>query len=166
MQDSDRQERFHRFEQLCRERGLPVTVQRRYVLEALLDSDLHPSAEQLFQTVKKTVPRISLATVYRVLDLLVDMDLARKTCSPGSQCRYDAKVHRHHHLVCLSCDRMVDLEDPSLNDIPLPDRKETGFRLVDYSVQFRGTCPDCMQTQNGGKSGSSRFRRSDSGRRT
>ena len=95
------------------------------------------------------MPGISTATVYRVLEFLVELGAARKTCSPGSQCRYDAKVHRHHHLTCLHCDRMVDLEDASLNDLPIPDRNRTGFELVDYSIQFRGTCPDCLQKTGG-----------------
>lgn len=144
MQDNGRSDRIRLFERICRERSIPATVQRRAVLEALLDSEQHPTAEQLFHSVQQSVPGISLATVYRVLDLLVDIGMARRTCSPGSQCRYDGKVHRHHHLVCLHCERMVDLEDASLNDLPLPDRTRTGFDVVDYSIQFRGVCPECL----------------------
>jgi Fe2+ or Zn2+ uptake regulation protein len=143
MTNPPRHERFLLLEQRCRDRGLAATVQRRAVLDALLDSDRHPTPEQIFATVRRTVPGISRATVYRGLDLLVDLGLARRTSGPGSQCRYDGKVSRHHHLVCLTCDRMVDLEDPALDHIPLPDRRTTGFDLVDYSIQFRGSCPDC-----------------------
>ena len=149
-------ERVFELEQLCKERGVPFTPQRRVVFEALLESADHPTAERLYDRVCCKVPGISTATVYRVLEFLVEFGVARKTCSPGRQCRYDAKVHRHHHLICLYCDRMVDLEDTSLNHLPIPDRIDTGFELVDYSIQFRGTCPDCLhqretqlQEQNG-----------------
>ena len=148
MQEEARQERILKFEQLCRERGVPVTVQRRMILEELMDSAVHPTAEQIFQAVRRRAPAISQTTVYRVLELLVDMDLARKTCHPESVCRYDPHTHRHHHLVCLSCDRIVDLDDPELNAIPLPSRTRTGFELTDYSVQFRGWCPDCLRERD------------------
>jgi Fe2+ or Zn2+ uptake regulation protein len=145
---SEAQGRIRRFERLCQERGLPVTVQRRVVLEALLEAEDHPSADQVLVKVRQRVPGISQATVYRGLDLLVEMGLARKTCNPGRHCRYDANIHRHHHLVCDRCERMVDLEDPTLNDLPMPDRNLTGFHLVDYTIQFRGTCPDCLRAQH------------------
>jgi len=133
-----------RFEQICRERGIPVTVQRRVVLEELLESSTHPTADQIQRGVQRRIPGISQTTVYRVLELLVELDLARKTCSPGTACRYDGRTVRHHHLVCLSCDRIVDHDDPALNDLPFPDRGSTGFELREYSVQFLGTCPDCL----------------------
>ncbi len=141
--------RLRIFTQLCKERGIPVTVQRRAILEALLDSSEHPTVDDILTALRLRLPDLSHTTVYRVLELLIELGLARKTCSPGSQCRYDANIERHHHLVCLVCERMVDLEDASLNDIPIPDRRATGYELVDYSIQFRGTCPECLRKQKG-----------------
>jgi Fur family peroxide stress response transcriptional regulator len=133
-----------RFEELCRGRGIPVTVQRRVVLEELLGSTSHPTADQIQRGVQGRIPGISQTTVYRVLELLVDLGLARKTCSPGTSCRYDGRTVRHHHLVCLSCDRIVDHDDPALNALPLPHRDDTGYELTEYSIQFLGTCSDCL----------------------
>lgn len=144
MKATEKAARMLRFEELCRRRGIPLTVQRRAVLEELLGSRAHPTADRVLSGARKRVPGVSATTVYRVLELLVDMGLARKTCSPGNACRYDPHTHRHHHLVCLSCDRIIDLDEPSLNDLPLPARRRTGFELVDYSVQFRGTCARCL----------------------
>jgi Fur family peroxide stress response transcriptional regulator len=149
MQKPPRETRIRTFEALCRKRGVPVTVQRRMVLEELLASSDHPTAERIFRAVRKRAPGISQTTVYRVLELLVELGMARKTGHPESVCRYDPHVERHHHLICESCDRMVDLDDSELDTIPLPSRRRTGFELVDYSIQFRGTCPDCLQQSNG-----------------
>jgi Fur family peroxide stress response transcriptional regulator len=135
------------FEHRCRERGIPVTVQRRAVFEELLRSSAHPTAERIQRGVEARMPGISPTTVYRVLELLVDLGLARKTCSPGTSCRYDARMDRHHHLMCSSCERILDYDDPALNRLPLPDRGSTGFELEDYTIQFRGTCPECLGTR-------------------
>jgi len=139
-------EQVRKFEALCRERGIPVTVQRRVVYEELLGSTAHPTAEQIQRGVETRLPGISQTTVYRVLELLVDLDLARKTSSPGASCRYDGRTNRHHHLVCTSCDRIVDYDDPELNSLALPTRHRTGYSLEDYTIQFRGTCPECLRT--------------------
>jgi Fur family transcriptional regulator, peroxide stress response regulator len=155
MQNNPEPDRIHQFEALCHQRGIPVTVQRRLILEELLASSDHPTAERIFRAVQRRAPGLSQTTVYRVLELLVEMGLARKTCHPESVCRYDPHVHRHHHLICQTCDRMVDLDDSALNGIPLPSPERTGFELVDYSIQFRGTCPDCLRKRDepeGGRS--------------
>jgi hypothetical protein len=65
-------------------------------------------------------------------------------CHPGAATRYEVKTHRHHHLVCLNCEKMLDLEDPSLDGLPLPS-ESSGFQIGDYSIQFRGFCSDCAR---------------------
>lgn len=147
MQSPDRVDRVSDLQRRCRARGVPLTPQRRAVFEALLADPTHPAADRVYETVRRTIPGISPATVYRVLEFLVEVGVARKTCSPGSQCRYDARVTRHHHLVCLCCERMVDLSDPALDDLPIPDPRATGFAIEDYSVQFRGICPACSKAR-------------------
>jgi Fe2+ or Zn2+ uptake regulation protein len=147
VEDERLQDGILRFEKLCRARGIPVTVQRRVVLEELLGSSLHPTADQIHHGVQRRVPGISQTTVYRVLDLLVDLGVARRTCSPGTSCRYDGRTTRHHHLICMSCDRIIDYDDPALDALPLPDRGGTGYELTDYSIQFLGTCPDCLSAR-------------------
>jgi Fur family peroxide stress response transcriptional regulator len=145
MQKADRLARVSELQRRCRERGVPVTPQRRAVFEALLAATDHPTAEHLHAAVSRRLSGISPATVYRVLELLVDLGMARRVCGPGSRCRYDAKVHRHHHLVCFTCERMMDYEDAALNRLPVPDTKRTGFRVDDYSIHFRGICADCLR---------------------
>lgn len=134
-----------KLEAICRERGLPLTNQRRTVFEVLLQRTDHPTADQVYEAVHARIPQTSRRTVYRVLDTLVDLGLARRVHHPGATVRFDAKIHRHHHLVCLRCNRIVDFDSPMLDNVALPKGKPQGFEIADFSVQFMGICPDCRK---------------------
>lgn len=137
--------KMEELERLCRENGLPLTVQRRAVLEALMQRHDHPTADQIAEDVALRLPGVSRTTVYRVLDTLVRISLARKVCHPGAAARFEVESHRHHHLVCVECGRMIDLEDSRLDELPFPESGVHGFQLTDYSIQFRGTCAGCAR---------------------
>ena len=129
----------------CRNSDLPLTIQRRVILQALASRDDHPTADQILQQVRKRLPEVSRTTVYRVLDTLVELGLAVKICSPGKGARFDPKTHRHHHLVCVQCEKVTDFEAPKLNLLPLPDTRTRAFDILDYSIHFRGLCADCKR---------------------
>jgi Fur family peroxide stress response transcriptional regulator len=133
------------FEQICRRHGLPATIQRRIVFEALLRRDDHPTADQIFDDVKCRAAGISRTTVYRTLETLMRLGVARMVCSPGASARFDPNVEQHHHLVCLHCGKMTDLDDTRLNRLPLPNIRAMGFEIKDYTVHFRGACRDCQR---------------------
>jgi Fur family peroxide stress response transcriptional regulator len=137
----------------CRRHGVPFTVQRAVILEALAGRDDHPTADQLLETVRALLPGISRTTVYRVLDTLVRLGFAVKTCTPGSAVRFDARTERHHHLVCLECERVIDVHEPALDALDLSRARRAGFEISDYSVHFRGTCPDCRGQKTRGRAG-------------
>ena len=137
----------------CRRHGVPFTVQRAVILETLVGRDDHPTADQLLDAVRTPLPGISRTTVYRVLDTLVRLGLAVKTCTPGSAVRFDARTERHHHLVCLEGERVIDLHEPLLDALDLSRARRTGFEISDYSVHFRGTCPDCRAPKPRGRTG-------------
>jgi Fur family transcriptional regulator, peroxide stress response regulator len=138
-------DRLLEFESLCRARGMPLTVQRRKVLEAVLERDDHPTADQIAEVVRDRVPGISRTTVYRVLETLVEMDLIRRLHHPGAAARFDGKVSRHHHLICKQCHTVIDLEDANLDRLSLPDVGREGFTIDDFSVQFTGLCRACRR---------------------
>jgi Fur family peroxide stress response transcriptional regulator len=140
--------RMREFEELCRRQGTPVTVQRRVILEAVLASDDHPTADDIYDRICGRIPEISRTTVYRVLDTLVGLGMIGRAHHRGSAARFDAKIHRHHHLVCTSCRRVIDYETPELNELPLPE-PPSGFRVTDYSIQFIGLCPQCRAAAGG-----------------
>jgi Fur family transcriptional regulator, peroxide stress response regulator len=145
MSPTERQQRIDQFFAAHRENGLPVTMQRRAVFEALLDCRDHPTAEQVYQTVRSDLPQISRMTIHRILGTFVSLDLLAKTCHPGSSARFEPNLRRHHHLVCLDCGRIIDLEDARLNKIPWPDAARHGFKIADYHIHFRGRCARCRQ---------------------
>jgi Fe2+ or Zn2+ uptake regulation protein len=131
----------------CRHRGLPVTVQRRTVLERLAEHRGHPTVDELFEIVARDLPRISRTTVYRILEALVDMGLASKAMHPGAIVRYDVRTETHDHLFCECCGRLFDYADAALPRPELPPETENGFEVTSVSVLLRGVCADCRHTR-------------------
>jgi Fur family peroxide stress response transcriptional regulator len=142
-----RTERIELFRRLCRERGERCTVQRRVILETVLDLDNHPSADQIFAAVEPRLPGIARTTVYRALEHLVAMGVITKACHPGRVARYDPRLELHHHLVCLRCNEFIDFEHDGLNKLTIPDTSEWGFKVDDYRVQLRGICRSCREKE-------------------
>jgi Fur family peroxide stress response transcriptional regulator len=141
-----RQKRSRRLEQLCRDHGLSVTVQRRAIFEAMADRADHPTADQIHDEVKEHIPDVSRTTVYRVLETLVDIGAITKACSPGAATRFDPKTNRHHHLVCLRCEKLIDLDDKQLHHhVELPDVRSQSFEVTGLSIHFHGICAACRK---------------------
>jgi Fur family peroxide stress response transcriptional regulator len=135
------------FEAECRKRGLAVTVQRRTVFEALSARRDHPTADQVYDAVRDRIPGLSRTTVYRVLEALVEAGFVRKVHHAGGVARFDPVTHRHHHLVCEACGRLVDLDDAAVPALRLPEARGSGFRIKDYSVSFLGLCGACARAK-------------------
>jgi len=127
----------------CRTHRLPLTAQRLVIFETLAARADHPSADQIYELVRERLPSVSRATVYRVLDTLVRIGLAVKTCTPASSVRFDPRTQRHHHLVCVQCEQVMDIHVPTLDRLVLPQSEHPGFDIQDYSVHFRGRCAKC-----------------------
>lgn len=133
-----------RFEQRCRARGLARTTQRRVIYAFVAGRHDHPTADQVYEGVRARLPGVSRTTVYRVLETLVRAGLITKACHPGAAARYDPRTERHHHLVCVHCETMADVDDARLNDLPLPRVRRDEFEIADYCVHFRGVCAACQ----------------------
>ena len=141
----ERRDRLEQLETLCREAGIPCTIQRRALLETVVDRDDHPSANQVFEAVRARNPQISRATVHRNLETLSQMGVISKTCHTGGVSRYDARVDIHHHLICLRCNSIVDIDDENLSSLTIPDTSAFGFEVSDFRVQLRGICRNCRK---------------------
>ena len=135
--------RLREFEDVCRRRGLPLTIQRRTIVEEIAGRKDHPTAEQVFDAVQDRIPGVSRTTVYRVLNMLVRLGIINKIYDPGAAARFDPGTHPHHHFACLQCNRVIDLEDERLDAIALPDVAGQGFEITESHVYFRGTCASC-----------------------
>src|SRR5689334_17413991 len=99
-----------RFIEASRERKAPVTPQRLAIFRALLESAEHPDADAIHKRLKGAYPTLSLGTVYKTLEMLQSLGLARAVSSPGPTRRFDGNRHPHHHLVCTRCGKLVDVE--------------------------------------------------------
>lgn len=138
---ADAQRRY--FISQCRSRGLRVTTQRLEVFRTLAQNDNHPTVESLHGRLRKTMPSLSLSTVYRILESLENGGLIRRVSSTNGMVRYDGNLCPHQHLVCRRCGRMTDIEDESLSQLRLPDVRFSGFSAEELDIRIVGTCADC-----------------------
>ena len=115
------------FETICRSKRLPLTVQRKSVLRVLADREDHPTADQVFEAVEKKLPEISRATVYRTLETLVELGIAKKVGHPGAVARFDSNIQRHHHLFCRYCRKILDLDNTEYSTLDLQPLNKKGF---------------------------------------
>ncbi len=130
------------FQERLTQAGFRVTRQRRAVYDKLIDSDRHPTAEQVFASVKDQLPKISLATVYKALDSLVASGLVQKVVTEGSA-RYEARCDEHYHACCVVCGWVRDINaDPEMQK-RLRSLSPAGFRTERAVIEFRGVCDEC-----------------------
>lgn len=147
MKDAQKRERMESYRRLCREKGLRVTVQKRAILETVLNLDDHPTADQVHAAVTEEHPDLSRTTVYRSLEEFARMGIITKACHPGSVTKYDRNIGIHHHLICLRCEGVFDISDTDLDQIPIPDTNGFGFEVQDFRVQLRGICSRCRDKE-------------------
>lgn len=143
-----KKQRLEEFRQRCRESGVPLTQQRRVILQAVLDLDTHPTADEVYSMPIVRQAAISRATVYRTLESLVHLGAITKACHAGGKIRYDRRKEIHHHLVCLRCDAVEDISDKKLDTISIPDTSAFGFDVKDFRVQLRGLCRRCRKMED------------------
>ncbi len=141
---------------LLRQHGVQVTAQRLAVLNAVSESP-HVTADSVIQTAKAQLGAISRQSVYDALGVLVDHGIIRRIQPAGSPARYETRVgDNHHHLICSSCQRLVDI-DCAVGAMPclIPD-DDHGFRLDEAEVIYWGVCPECAPQTATPTSGGSR----------
>jgi len=135
--------RLAEFATRCRKGGLAVTPQRLAIINALLASAEHPRADAIYAEVRKGHPHISLATVHRTLETLCEIGEARKVTMLHDSARYDGNVTPHHHVVCVRCRRVRDIEFPEIDRL-LEGRSGLGeFKLLGTSLEIQALCYGC-----------------------
>lgn len=124
-----------------KQKGLKITPQRVAIHEAIIKLKNHPTAENIFNYIKKNHPNISIGTVYKVLDSFVEHNLLRKVKTEKDVMRYDAVLYHHHHLYCLGTERIEDFEDTNLDKIIneyFEKNKIKGFKIKNINLQITG----------------------------
>jgi Fur family transcriptional regulator, peroxide stress response regulator len=133
-------------QQRCRAAGLNVTPQRLAVYRAVLEAADHPTPEALYRHVRSSMPSLSLATIYKVLDALTKLGVVKEVHVSDDSKRYDANLDKHHHLVCTRCKQVLDLYSEHFDSLPLPKRL-SGFVAQSVSVQVLGLCATCTKKE-------------------
>ena len=128
----------------CKNRRLNVTLPRIAIYKTLLRYHGHPSAEDIYQKVREEHPNISLATVYKTLEMLVENSLIAKVSPLHTIARYDCNNQFHHHFVCIRCKEIIDIENEELNNLSVPEELKGKYKIYSYRVQFDGLCNKCQ----------------------
>lgn len=124
-----------------------MTKQRMVILEELRKVTSHPTADEVYSLVRARLPRISLGTVYRNLDLLADAGTILKLEAAGSQKRFDGNTMPHQHIRCIHCGRVGDIVNPLL----VPDIAKAsadGFHILNARIEFEGVCLQCESAEH------------------
>jgi Fur family transcriptional regulator, peroxide stress response regulator len=135
-------------DETLRARGLRLTAPRRVILDTVRATDAHPSALAVYRTVRRQLPRVSLATVYRNLRQLAAEGLLRERAGIDGL-RFDGNVERHDHFTCLTCRRVFDVPPAQATGTRKRIAARTGFEVLEHRVEFFGRCAACRRRRAG-----------------
>ena len=132
---------------ILRKSGYKVTPQRLAIYEELAKEHWHPSAELLYERLKAKYPSLSLATVYKTMEILSDVKVARMLSTPEASVRFDGDMSDHGHCQCIRCNKIVDIRF-NKDDLTHKVEKETNFLITAKEIYFFGLCPACRQNNS------------------
>jgi Fur family peroxide stress response transcriptional regulator len=136
------------FRALCRQHELAATHQRRVIYETVMSLHGHPSPELIYDGVRKKIPTISLATVYKNVRTFLDSGMLREVSFHYGSLRVEPNEHEHHHLVCVRCKQITDLDAESLGPVRVKERLPRGFQVTRISVDVLGVCASCAAKES------------------
>lgn len=128
------------------------TPQRRVVHEELCAVKTHPTAAELYELVRRRMPRISLGTVYRNLEVLHQDGMIRKLDFAGTETRFDGTIEDHYHVRCRQCGRIEDVYDLGPGKGPTQPAELAGYRIESHRLEYVGLCPACQDRADGNPS--------------
>ncbi len=129
-----------------------MTKQRQAILHALRGTREHPSADTVFHDVRRSLPNISLATIYRNLRQLSEAGLVQELSVGDARSRFDANTSLHYHVRCVVCGRIDDLDMAPHARLEELAREVTEFDLISHHIEFMGVCPKCARQRRAAES--------------
>jgi Fur family peroxide stress response transcriptional regulator len=135
------------FRELCADHGLAATHQRQVLYEVMQRMPGHPSPEEVYARVKKRIPAISLATVYKNIHLFVERGVLKELSMHHGSIRVELNGHHHHHMVCSHCKAIADIEEKDLGVVPVMQELLGGFQVERYSIDVIGICAACQKAK-------------------
>lgn len=127
--------------------NMRLTTQRQIILEELSKVTSHPTANEVYDMVRKRLPRIGLGTVYRNLELMADTGVILKLEVGGTQKRFDATTAPHYHIRCSCCGRVDDVHIEVQHQIDQLARESSNYEILGHHIEFSGICHDCQNEQ-------------------
>ena len=127
-----------------------MTRQRQGILDELRKTNTHPSADEIFSRVRRHMPRISLGTVYRNLEILSELGEIQTIEMAGNLKRFDGIAENHYHIRCLNCGRLVDAPLAVSEELDKAVQANTDFSICGHRLEFTGVCPACRRHQKPG----------------
>lgn len=124
--------------------NMRLTTQRQIILEELGKVTSHPTANEVYDMVRKRLPRIGLGTVYRNLELLADSGVILKIEVGGTQKRFDATVDPHYHIRCAACGKVDDIDIPVQEHINQAATAASSYQVLGHHIEFSGICHSCL----------------------
>lgn len=144
-QNSQYQERMDELVMRLRAYGCRLTPQRMAILNVLIRNDDHLTADQVYARVHADYPMTSLATVYKTINLLIEMGELLEIANGHDSSRYDgSRPYPHPHLICIKCNTIFDLELSELEGLAQRVAQVTGFQITNHRLDFFGLCPKCQ----------------------
>ncbi len=134
------------FRALCDQAGIAVTHQRQVVYQVLKGMHGHPNPEEVYARVKTRIPAISLATVYKNIHLFIESGIFREVSLHHGSLRVETNARPHHHLVCIGCKSITDIDADELGIASRAQRLKGGFLAQRYAVDVLGLCADCQKS--------------------
>lgn len=125
-------------EMQCARAGLKMTGQRKTILQVLVDSEDHPSVEELYDRAKAADPSISMATVYRTMNLLVELEIVVKHEFNETFARYEVSEEHHHHLIDIETGDVIEFQNDEMERLKEQIAEELGYELVDHNLELYG----------------------------
>src|ERR1700689_186679 len=135
------------FRELCEDHGLAATHQRQVLYEVMQTMPGHPSPEEVYARVKKRIPAISLATVYKNIHLFVESGVLKEVSLHHGSLRVDMNSHIPHHIVCSHCKTITDIEEKHLGVLSKRQSLPGGFRVERYAIDVIGICAACQKAK-------------------
>jgi len=128
-----------------RKMGYKATSQRIAICRLVLSSREHPTAQEIYRNVKRVHPTVSLATVYKTLQVLKELRLIQELPLPQSEARFDSNVSPHLNAVCLQCGNVSDVKDQSLSNVVSRAASKTKFKVTGQRFDLYGVCDKCAR---------------------
>ncbi len=133
------------FRELCHRHHLAATHQRQIIYETVMAMPGHPSPEAIYARVRRKIPAISLATVYKSIRTFFESGMLREVSLHHGSVRVEPNQRPHHHLVCMHCKSIMDLDESSLDPIQLREELPAGFEVKRIAIDVLGICAACAR---------------------